>query len=99
MKAHNRNDGMGSKGECDRCGKKFKTLGGLKIHYASHVRDDQKFSCSICTKKFRKQEALEMHLKTDRKLMSAIKGGWFIGSIYLSSWRFFFRRNLQTLSM
>lgn len=87
-----------SAGECDRCGKKFKTLGGLKIHcefsskyycihasmervngsiiylfllilflisVASHVRDDQKKSCKMCGKKFRKQEALEMHIKID----------------------------------
>jgi len=52
-------------GKCDRCGKKFKTQGGLRIHYAAHKRDDSKYSCKDCGKKFRKMDALELHEKTD----------------------------------
>ncbi len=31
--------------QCDRCDKRFKTFGGLKIHYAAHLRDDNKVTC------------------------------------------------------
>ncbi|CAL8121976.1 unnamed protein product [Orchesella dallaii] len=52
---------------CDRCGKSFRSSSGLKIHYASHVRDDNKLSCKVCGKRFAKIEALKLHDKVDHE--------------------------------
>lgn len=49
---------------CHRCGRKYKYQGTLSRHIRYECGAVCKFSCSICSKPFRRKDLLQLHTAT-----------------------------------
>lgn len=54
---------------CNRCGRKYKYQGTLSRHIRYECGTIFKFSCSNCTKQFRRKDILKLHLATVHKIV------------------------------
>ena len=48
---------------CDKCGKNFNSINGLKYHVKKDVCDEKKYSCKHCGCKFSSASTMYRHIR------------------------------------